>query len=155
MENEILETRGLDNEICIRCGVSYTSIQGNIIWCKICSVKYVQENLCTWSGNKAIDDFIKEKQQNITHPSEFFEWISYDQFENMVEIGNESPSIYSAKWKNGYLWSYNEENHEFCRNEGFVALKCLVNSYNDDSVVLLHEVYSIFEDFFFNKKVFT
>jgi hypothetical protein len=92
-------------------------------------VKYVQENFCTWSGDKAIDDFIKEKQQNVTHPSEFFEWISYDQFENIKKLGKgEDFTIYSAIWKNGYLYEYNEENQEFIRHKNMeIVLRCLDN----------------------------
>lgn len=53
-------------------------------------------------------------------PSEFFEWISYDQFENIKEIGKGGfATIYSARWKDGYLKSYNEEFHEFSQHRNF------------------------------------
>ncbi len=59
---------------CLECGKPYTSDNDNDdnmysfvkttdnVWCNVCSVKYMQENLCTWSGNEIIDNFTKEKQ---------------------------------------------------------------------------------------------
>jgi hypothetical protein len=127
-------------------------MKDEIRWCKICSVKYVQEKLCTWSGNKKIDNFIKEKQQEATSSFEFFEWIPYDQFENVKNIGRrEFVTIYSAIWKNGYLFEYNEETHKFSRYKNTkVVLKCLNNSkYIDD---LFNEVfiYSIHYNIYIN-----
>jgi hypothetical protein len=74
-------------------------------------------------------------------PSEFFEWIPYDQFENIKEIGRGGfATIYSARWKDGNLESYNEEFHEFSRHRNFqVVLKCL-NDSKDISESFLHEV---------------
>ena len=60
--------------LCLECGKPYTSDNDNVdnmysfvkttnnVWCNVCSVKYMQENLCTWSGNEIIDNFTKEKQ---------------------------------------------------------------------------------------------
>ncbi len=95
-----------ESDICLKCGKIYTCIYCSEFWCNTCSVKYVQENLCTWSGNEIIDNFIKEKQLKANHPKEFFEWIPYNKFENVTN--------YSAIWKNAYLYLYNKENHEIC-----------------------------------------
>jgi hypothetical protein len=133
------------NNTCLTCGKHYTYVNGNYIhWCKVCSVKYIQENLCTWSGNEKIDNFIKEKQQIATCPLEFFEWIPYNQFEIIKQVGKEKFfTIYSAEWKGGYLNEYNEENHEFRRCNKGVALKCLNNCKNNDDK-FLHEVFYLF-----------
>ncbi len=67
------------------------------IWCNICSIKYIQENLCTWSGNERIDNLIKEKQQKANCPKDFWEWIPYNKFENIKKIGKGGfATIYSA-----------------------------------------------------------
>ena len=97
----------------------------------ICSVKFVQENLCTWSGNKEIDNFIKETQQKANCPQEFFEWIPYNKFENASNC--------SAIWKDAYFYLYNKENHEICRyGEMKVTLRYLDDCKNSDD--LLNEV---------------
>jgi hypothetical protein len=60
-----------------------------------------------------------------------FEWIPYNQFNNIVEMGKYgSNTVYSAVWKNGPL-CYNPENQEYTRNPNeTIALKCLGNSQN-------------------------
>ena len=60
-----------------------------------------------------------------------FEWISYDQFYDIEEIGKGGFStVYSAKWKDGPL-EYNRDNGVYARNSNYeVALKCLHNSQN-------------------------
>jgi hypothetical protein len=99
--------------------------------------------LCNWSGNESIDEFIKKKQQETTHPSEIFQWIPYDQFENLVMPGKGDSSIIClAEWKDGYLRSYHEETHEFSRQNVKVALKYLGNC-NDNSDDLLCKVREI------------
>ncbi len=78
----------------------------------------MQENLCTWSGNEIIDNFIKEKQLKANNPEEFFEWIPYNKFENITN--------HSAIRKDAYLYLYNKENH----GELKVALRYLDNCKN-------------------------
>src|SRR5687768_16957183 len=109
--------------ICLKCVKPYTSYCGkNCNWCCICSVKYLQENLCSWSGNESIDKFIKEKQQNYEG---FFEWIPYNKLKNIKAIRRKSIStIYSAEWEDGHLEFYNEKNHEI-RRYGKLKVGCL------------------------------
>jgi len=113
--------------ICLKCGNLHTFIKNiDYDWCNIYSVKYMQENLCTWSGNERIDNFIKERQLQADHPKDFFEWIPYNRFENIEKTGK--GEFYSAEWKDGYLKFYNEKNHEIHRHgELKVVLKCLKN----------------------------
>ena len=111
------------SDICLKCGKPYTCG----FWCNTCSVKYVQENLCSWSGNEIIDNFIKENQQKANRSEEFFEWIPYNKFKDITN--------YSAIWKDAYLYLNNKENHEICRRgELNVALRYLDNfkNPNDD-----------------------
>jgi hypothetical protein len=57
-----------------------------------------------------------------------FEWISYDQFYDIKEIGKGGFStVYSATWKDGLLYSNNRWQRE---SNTRVALKCLHNSQN-------------------------
>ena len=60
-----------------------------------------------------------------------FEWIPYNQFSNIKEIGRGGfATVYSAIWKDGPL-KYNEDNEEYTRRSNYkVALKCLHNSQN-------------------------
>ncbi|CAI2180493.1 8936_t:CDS:2, partial [Funneliformis geosporum] len=105
-----------------------------IRWCKKCSIKYVQENECTWSGDKKIDDFIKREQQKSRTPIEFFEWIPYENFKDIEQIGKGGfATIYSAIWKNS-LKVYNETNNSCDRYEDMAALKRLhgVKEFTDE-----------------------
>ena len=80
-----------------------------------------------YSGNKKINNFIKEMQsKRSSHDDIIFEWISYNQFDNIKEITKGYfATVYSAIWKDGPLY----ENHEREPNKK-VVLKCLYNSQN-------------------------
>ncbi|CAB4440461.1 unnamed protein product [Rhizophagus irregularis] len=84
--------------------------------------------------NKKINDLIQEIKLSIDYNSnEFnliFEWIPYDQFDNIKEIGKGGFStVYSAIWKNGLLYYDNTKQWKRKPNTK-VALKCLHNSQN-------------------------
>ena len=74
-------------------------------------------------------------QLKINHPWNIvFEWISYNQFSDIEEIGRGGfATVYSAIWKDGPL-KYDDKKHEYTRNSNYsnckVALKCLHNSQN-------------------------
>ena len=100
-------------------------------WCRPCQIGYLKLNFTNWtSENVRIDKFIQEMQLRINKPSDIiFEWIPYDQFINIKEIGKGGFAIvYSAIWKDGPLhcdWNkYTRESNQK------VALKCLNNSQN-------------------------
>jgi uncharacterized lipoprotein YddW (UPF0748 family) len=65
------------------------------------------------------------------HENTILEWIPYNQFDEIKEIGkNGSNTIYLAIWKDGPL-SYNKQYHNYTREtKKEVALKCLHNSQN-------------------------
>ncbi|GBC08551.1 hypothetical protein RclHR1_08200003 [Rhizophagus clarus] len=104
-------------------------------------------SLLNWSGNKKIDDFIKEMQFRISDYDDdiVFEWIPYDQFSNINKIGiGGFATVYSTIWKDGPL-VYNKDKKGYERDPNrVIALKCLDNSQNI-SVEFLNEVkeYSI------------
>jgi hypothetical protein len=57
-----------------------------------------------------------------------FEWISYDQFDDIKEIGKGGFStVYSATWKDGLLYSGKSWKR---KSNTRVALKCLHGSQN-------------------------
>ncbi|CAB5389099.1 unnamed protein product [Rhizophagus irregularis] len=90
------------------------------------------------SGNEIIDDFIQEMQLKINdHDDIIFEWIPYNQFNNIKEIGKGGfATVYSAKWKDGLL-EYDKDNKIYKRDPNkIIALKCLHNSQNINSKIL-------------------
>jgi hypothetical protein len=91
----------------------------------------VQNNINWISGNKKIDDFIQEMQFKTKYGDIMFEWIPYNQFDNIKEMGkNGFMTTYSAIWKDGPLY-YNGKYYKYVRDSNKeVALKCLHNSQN-------------------------
>ena len=77
-----------------------------------------------FNGNKKIDDFVYQMHlKRSSHNDIVFEWIPYNQFNNIEEIGKgDFATIYSATWKDGPL-HYNYYNKK-------VVLKCIHNSQN-------------------------
>ncbi|CAB4433285.1 unnamed protein product [Rhizophagus irregularis] len=97
-------------------------------------------NLTNWaSGNEAIDGFIQEMQLKAfnNHNSIIFEWIPYNQFNEIKETGkNSSITAYLAIWRDGPLY-WNEQNKKYTRNSNMeVVLKCLHNSQKFNEFVI-------------------
>ena len=116
---------------CEKCGKIYT--KKDYSWCKSCQINNLQKNFTNWtSGNEKIDDFIQEMQLKINYPRDIvFEWILYNQFNNIEEIGKGGfATIYSAIWKDGPL------NYNTRKSDKKVSLKCLHNSQNITNEVL-------------------
>src|SRR4051794_11658271 len=117
----------LQDGFCSKCGKKCTNI--NQKWCKPCQI----DNLKDWtSGNEKIDNFIQEMQLKVKSPWNIvFEWIPYNQFCDIEEIGRGVfATVYSAIWKDGLL-GYNSDNGEYARYlNKKVALKCYHNSQN-------------------------
>ncbi|GBB87358.1 hypothetical protein RclHR1_01380020 [Rhizophagus clarus] len=121
--------KNFEEYYCIKCANIYTDTQYK--WCKSCQIDYFQQNFTNWtSKNVRVDNFIREMQLKITKPTDIiFEWISYNQFSNIKEIGKGGFAIvYSAIWKDGPLYyDWNKYSRESNQR---VALKCLNNSQN-------------------------
>ncbi|EXX52776.1 Mkk1p [Rhizophagus irregularis DAOM 197198w] len=127
---------------CIKCDKIYTDIRNK--WCKPCQIDYFKKFFT--SINKEIDNFIQEMQLKINnHDDIVFEWIPYNQFNDIKRIGKGGfATVYSAIWKDGLL-KYDINKNQYIRNfDTKVALKYLYNSQNITSE-FLHEVkaYSI------------
>src|ERR1043166_3778149 len=73
------------------------------LWCKECVPSCIIEG---WtSGNDEIDNFIKNTICNARSYygySKFLEWVSFDRFEDIIQIGEGGfAKVYSAKWIDG------------------------------------------------------
>src|ERR1043165_7562229 len=115
----------ISSERCKKCGEEYTLMKYK--WCKPCQINFFKKNFTEWtSGNEQIDDFIQERQLEFNlYYDELFEWISYNQFDNVKEIGkSDLITVYSAVWKNGPLYYDYKDKKEWIRKPGKkVALK--------------------------------
>src|SRR4051794_11931436 len=120
----------LQEGFCSKCYEICTSV--NWKWCKPCQIDNLKGNFTNWTNNEKIDVFIREMQLKINHPRDIvFEWIPYNQFSNIKEIGRGGfATVYSAIWKDGPL-EYDRKNEEYTKHSSYkVALKCLNNSQN-------------------------
>ncbi|CAB5395738.1 unnamed protein product [Rhizophagus irregularis] len=105
----------------------------------------------TWtSGNEKIDDFIQERKLNINSFDVVFEWIPYNQFNEIKETGkNGSMTIYSAIWGNGPLHFHYGHSKYTRESNKEVVLKFLHNLQNPvDSLINEAKKYSTKNDMF-------
>ncbi|CAB5381024.1 unnamed protein product [Rhizophagus irregularis] len=121
----------LQDGYCEKCGEIYTDIKKK--WCKPCQINNLKENFVNWtSEDEKIDNFIQEMQLKINGINNIVvEWIPYNQFDNIKEIGTGGFStVYSAKWKDNILhYNASEKEYERYGNPNLtVALKCLYDS---------------------------
>ena len=127
---------------CEKCSEKYANFFYELYkWCKQCQMNDLKKINQT-SGNEKIDDFIQEMQLKINNYDDIiFEWIPYNQFINVKEIGIDNVSrIYSATWKDGPL-NYNTIKMKCERHPNKkVGLKLLCNSQNIANEFLNSEV---------------
>ncbi|UZO10655.1 uncharacterized protein OCT59_002235 [Rhizophagus irregularis] len=132
----------VQDKYCEKCGEKYTN--ECIRWCSPCHVNYF-ENVWT-SGNETIDDIILEMQLKINKQDKIVEWIPYNQFINIEEIGkfeDNNATIYSALWSNGPL-RYNKFKKKWMKDPNLkVTLKCFNYSQNIIDK-LLNKVWKLF-----------
>ncbi|GES95353.1 kinase-like domain-containing protein [Rhizophagus clarus] len=112
---------------CENCGERYNNqFEMDNKSCILCQINH---------ENDKINDLIQEMRLNVNHNSSevdmIFEWIPYDQFVDIKEIGKGGFSkVYSAIWKDGLLF-YKKGRYYWERVPNTrVALKCLYNSQN-------------------------
>ena len=105
---------------CKKCGEIHD-------WHRLCHIDYLKRNFINWtSGNENIDNFIQKKQLEINYYKDIiFEWISYNQFNDIKEINN---TMYSALWNDGQL-KYDQNKKGWTRVQVKINLK-LFNSQN-------------------------
>ncbi|CAB5369351.1 unnamed protein product [Rhizophagus irregularis] len=134
----------IEDGYCKHCGEKYKITYFK--WCKPCQIKNLKENFKNWTSvNEKIDEFIQEMQLKINRPYDIvFEWISYDQFSNIEEIGN---TLYAALWINGPL-EYDMNEKEWTRIQDRKVTLKQYNSQNtiDDFLnkVKVYESYMIY-----------
>src|SRR5947209_5221776 len=85
------------HEVCPECNKPNTGFA----WCKTCDAgKFLKEGKT--SGNPEIDNLIYDSQLKNKHYDENLEWIPYDRFQDIKQIGEGGfANIFSATWLDG------------------------------------------------------
>ncbi|RHZ79725.1 hypothetical protein Glove_141g39 [Diversispora epigaea] len=107
--------------ICPECNQDYSGYG----WCKPCNSKHFQNDFNNWtSGNDKIDKLIQDVQLNANDYNKVIEWIPYDRFIDVKQIGKGGfGTIHYARWIDGYIGEWDIENQQWNREEEEVALK--------------------------------
>ena len=129
--------------LCKECGEEYEEYENyevaSVKYLEMCLPCYFKKNFTDWtSKNEIIDDFIKNKQLKISKNYDVvFEWIPYNQFENIEKIDDD---ITIAVWKDGPLYynNYNGKKKLFRKSNEQVVLQ-YISHFNVDG--LLNKVY--------------
>ena len=89
------------------------------------------------SGNDKIDEFIQDAQLNANDSNEIIEWIPYDRFKDVKQIGKGGfGTIHYARWVDGYIYEWGIENKQWKRYDNIkVALKKFDNFVNLNDVL--------------------
>ncbi|RHZ88620.1 hypothetical protein Glove_21g171 [Diversispora epigaea] len=117
----------------------------NGYWCKSCNSKHFQNDFNNWtSGNDKIDKFIQNVQLNANYYDELIEWIPYDRFKDVKQIGKGGfGTIYYARWIDGFIreWDIGNQQWKRYRKEAEVALKKFNNLVNFNDVLNEMEIH--------------
>ncbi|RHZ79992.1 hypothetical protein Glove_139g295 [Diversispora epigaea] len=117
----------------------------NGYWCKPCNSKHFQNDFNNWtSGNDKIDKFIRDAQLNANYSSYVIEWIPYDRFKDVKQIGKGGfGTINYARWIDGLIKKWDIENQQWERNDKMkeVALKKFDNIVNFNDVLNEMEIH--------------
>ncbi|GES90051.1 kinase-like domain-containing protein [Rhizophagus clarus] len=100
-------------------------------WCQPCNAKRFKDNFINWtSGNKDIDEFIQRSQLDAVYYTKYLEWIPFENFKDVTFVTRGGfGKIYSAKWSEGNIVSWDIENQEWKRMSQNVILKSLDDSF--------------------------
>lgn len=101
-------------------------------WCKKCNAHRFEKKFIEWtSGNKAIDEFIRNSQLNASNDYNVLEWIPYEKFKKIKYLDKGGfGSVYKATWTDGRILEWNDQIQQWKRKGKMkVALKILHNSY--------------------------
>ncbi|RHZ70963.1 hypothetical protein Glove_264g27 [Diversispora epigaea] len=125
----------MPRKICPECNQKDTSWN----WCKPCNLKHFQNdfNNCT-SGNDKIDNFIQDAQLNANRNWDVIEWIPYDRFKDVKQIGKGGfGTIHYAMWIDGKIREWDIKKRQWRRDRGYseVALKKFDNFVNFNDVL--------------------
>ncbi|RHZ85738.1 hypothetical protein Glove_60g122 [Diversispora epigaea] len=126
--------------ICPECIQVY-----NGYWCKTCNSKHFQNDFNNWtSGNDKIDKFIQDAQLNANYNFQVIEWIPYDRFKDVKQIGKGGfGTIHYARWIDERIrkWDIENQQWERYRKEVEVALKKFDNFVNFNDVLNEMEIH--------------
>jgi hypothetical protein len=111
---------------------------------RICNAIYFYQKFLDWtSGNEDIDKFIQDTQLSAhDNAKEALEWISYDRFYDIKNIAkDEFGIVYRAKWIDGSISYWNNENQNWKREDqnAIVKFKNLKNL-KDIALEFMNEV---------------
>ncbi|RHZ87605.1 hypothetical protein Glove_33g159 [Diversispora epigaea] len=127
----------MSSNICPECNQKYIDTVWD--WCKPCNSKHFQNDFNNWtSGNDKIDKFIRDAQLNADISWKVIEWIPYDRFKDVKQIGKGGfGTIYHAMWIDGYIDKWDIENKQWKRypKGKYVALKKFDNFVNFNDVL--------------------
>ncbi|RHZ57542.1 hypothetical protein Glove_386g20 [Diversispora epigaea] len=114
-------------------------------WCKPCNSKHFQNDFNNWtSGNDKIDKFIQDAQLNVNYNYDVIEWIPYDGFKDVKQIGKGGfGTIHYARWTDGLINKWDIENQQWKRypKDKEVALKKFDNFVNFNDVLNVMEIH--------------
>ncbi|RHZ83830.1 hypothetical protein Glove_87g152 [Diversispora epigaea] len=137
----------MSRKICPECNQKDTSPN----WCRQCNSKHFQNDFNNWtSGNDKIDKFIQDAQLNADINWGVIEWISYDRFKDVKQIGKGGfGTIHYARWIDGYIRKWDIENQQWKRQRNWeeeveeveVALKKFDNFMNFNDVLNEMEIH--------------
>ncbi|RHZ85128.1 hypothetical protein Glove_71g187 [Diversispora epigaea] len=132
----------MSDEICPECNQEWNKYS---LWCKPCNSKRFQNDFNNWtSGNDKIDKFIQDTQLNANNGWHVIEWIPYDRFKDVKQIGKGGfGTIHYARWIDGVIDKWDVENQQWERyNKGIeVALKKFDNFVNFNDVLNEMEIH--------------
>ncbi|RHZ85119.1 hypothetical protein Glove_71g59 [Diversispora epigaea] len=114
------------------------------VWCMPCNSKHFQNDFNNWtSGNDKIDKFIQDTQLNASERWKVIEWIPYDRFKDVKQIGKGGfGTIHYARWIDGYIGGRDIENQQWERYDNLeVALKKFDNFVNFNDVLNEMEIH--------------
>ncbi|RHZ90186.1 hypothetical protein Glove_5g52 [Diversispora epigaea] len=131
-------------KICPECNQEYTSTFWK--WYKPCNSKHFRNDFNNWtSGNDKIDKFIQDAQLNANDGWEVIEWIPYNRFEDIKQIGKSGfETIHYARWIDGFIEKWDIENQQWERDRKYseeVALKKFDNFVNFNNVLNEMEIH--------------
>ncbi|RHZ85757.1 hypothetical protein Glove_60g91 [Diversispora epigaea] len=128
-------------EICPECNQEYTNILWK--WCKPCNSKHFQNDFNNWtSGNDKIDKLIQDAQLNANYNFQVIEWVPYDRFKDVKQIGKGGFGTIHYAWRiDGFIWKWDIENKQWKRYSKEVALKTFDNFVNFNDVLNEMEIH--------------
>ncbi|CAG8466862.1 3578_t:CDS:2 [Funneliformis mosseae] len=119
-------------------------------WCESCQRRHFVENFDNWStGDKSIDDFIKQTQMNAKECDQYLEWIPFSAFINVnkSEI-SEVGTLFTANWIKGPNDTWDPVEGEYVARRGL--LKVALTSLGGSPSLFLKELKMHYHSRMFN-----